>query len=382
MTNLSRSPRRISQYKSAQSKSPLQWFHDWPRARPVSQGDDLIGEVLRNMEEGLFRIRHKTLVPAVYRIYLNPEDYEPFRDVVPFIAGENPRRARRTPRRMEQFAPQSRFASARQNRRPRFRLRGRRIRPPRRLLGSLKSIPISTAVASQPGEIEVYSRTRRAPEIRIRRRLARQTSIFPAAQPQRIKKRSRAEKEFKPSESAPETVPIGATAVPLAHVRRTSTQRRQRPNKRASTFAYLRYTDQRGSQTFDVTKNQVVIGRGGRSYWVDLKLETLPDVSREHCRIRRDNETGRFTIEDVSQFGTAVNGKPVGRNASAELPRRATISLARRHRSAVGSGLSGSDSESDKEMTDLLIWRTIIATALLVTVVLLAVVTVIRERKR
>src|ERR1700733_7848229 len=52
------------------------------------QGDDLIGEVLRNMEEGLFRIRRKTLVPAIYRIYLNPEDYEPFRDVVPFIAGE------------------------------------------------------------------------------------------------------------------------------------------------------------------------------------------------------------------------------------------------------------------------------------------------------
>ena len=79
---------------------------------------------------------------------------------------------------------------------------------------------------------------------------------------------------------------------------------------------------------FEVTKSQVVIGRGGRSYWVDVKLETLPDVSREHCRIRRDSETGRFTIEDVSQFGTAVNGKPVGQNQSAELPPRATISLA------------------------------------------------------
>src|ERR1700734_2215010 len=52
------------------------------------QGDALIGEVLRNMEEGLFRIRRKTLVPAIYRIYLSPDDYEPFRDVVPFIAGE------------------------------------------------------------------------------------------------------------------------------------------------------------------------------------------------------------------------------------------------------------------------------------------------------
>src|ERR1700693_5829788 len=58
------------------------------RATGRLQGDDLIGEVLRNMEEGLFRIRRKTLVPSIYRIYLNAEDYEPFRDVVPFIAGE------------------------------------------------------------------------------------------------------------------------------------------------------------------------------------------------------------------------------------------------------------------------------------------------------
>ncbi len=58
------------------------------RAPGRLQGDDLIGEVLRNMEEGLFRIRQKTLVPAIYRIYLSPDDYEPFRDVVPFIAGE------------------------------------------------------------------------------------------------------------------------------------------------------------------------------------------------------------------------------------------------------------------------------------------------------
>ena len=63
-------------------------------------------------------------------------------------------------------------------------------------------------------------------------------------------------------------------------------------------FAYISYVDQHGPQKFEVTKNQIVIGRGGSSYWVDLKLETVPDVSREHCRIRRDTETGRFTIED------------------------------------------------------------------------------------
>ena len=58
------------------------------RAPGRLQGDDLIGEVLRNMEEGIFRIGGKSLVPSVYRIYLHPDDYEPFRYVVPFISGE------------------------------------------------------------------------------------------------------------------------------------------------------------------------------------------------------------------------------------------------------------------------------------------------------
>ena len=58
------------------------------RAAGRLQGDDLIGEVLRNMEEGLFRIRGKALVPSIYRLYLSPDDYEPFRHVVPFVAGE------------------------------------------------------------------------------------------------------------------------------------------------------------------------------------------------------------------------------------------------------------------------------------------------------
>ncbi len=37
------------------------------RAPGRLQGDDLIGEVLRNMEEGLVRIGGKSLVPSIYR---------------------------------------------------------------------------------------------------------------------------------------------------------------------------------------------------------------------------------------------------------------------------------------------------------------------------
>ncbi len=60
-----------------------------------------------------------------------------------------------------------------------------------------------------------------------------------------------------------------------------------------------------------MTKNQIVIGRGGRDYWTDLKLNTLPDVSREHLRLRRDAETGEFYVKDLSRLGTSVNGEKI-----------------------------------------------------------------------
>ena len=283
------------------------------RATGRLQGDDLIGEVLRNMEEGLFRIRRKTLVPAIYRIYLNSGDYEPFRDVVPFIAGEI------------RTALDEKLAAWNGTHRKRASALLGKIGMPE-ALGDTEYVRLSDAWTVeiypdldgqlQPGEIEVYSELGAPPKSEYGAgSLTRR--IFPKDQA----------KEQQNQTQTPDSVPTAATAIPA----QTSEDAKPVDDKDQTiglAFAYLRYADEQGPKTFEVTKNQVVIGRGGRSYWVDLKLDTLPDVSREHCRIRRDNETGRFTIEDVSQFGTAVNGKPVGRNAAAELPRRATISLA------------------------------------------------------
>jgi hypothetical protein len=287
--------------------------------RPPSrlQGDDLIGEVLRNMEEGLFRIRRKTLVPAIYRIYLNPEDYELFRDVVPFIAGEirtalDERLAlwNRSPRKLASnllgklgghFIERSETAADNEY----VRMNDAwvvEIHPD--LDGKL-----------QPGEIEVYSELG-APQKAEYGAGSLTRRIFPQSPQQ------------PPQALTEDAAPTVATGIPPHTPDQKEPETTNEDQTKGIAFAYLRYADQHGPQTFDVTKNQVVIGRGGRSYWVDLRLDTLPDVSREHCRIRRDPETGRFTVEDVSQFGTAVNGKPVGRNASADLPTRATISLA------------------------------------------------------
>ena len=89
-----------------------------------------------------------------------------------------------------------------------------------------------------------------------------------------------------------------------------------------------------------MAKNQIVIGRGGRDYWTDLKLTTLPDVSREHVRLRRDAESGAFFIKDLSRLGTSVDGQQIpssveyvdgekrDKNVEVKLPAAARIGLA------------------------------------------------------
>jgi pSer/pThr/pTyr-binding forkhead associated (FHA) protein len=57
-------------------------------------------------------------------------------------------------------------------------------------------------------------------------------------------------------------------------------------------------------------KDTLSVGRGGSSAWVDVQVTANSKVSREHFRIRRD-PTGRFFIQDVSLWGTSVDGRPV-----------------------------------------------------------------------
>lgn len=104
--------------------------------------------------------------------------------------------------------------------------------------------------------------------------------------------------------------------------------------------ARLEYEDDSGRQTYQMTKSQIVIGRGGMDYWVDVKLHTSEDVSREHMRLRLEESTGKFYIKDLSTLGTTLDSRRVPTsievvggerrdiNVEVELPRRARIGLA------------------------------------------------------
>ncbi len=60
-----------------------------------------------------------------------------------------------------------------------------------------------------------------------------------------------------------------------------------------------------------MTRQEIAIGRGGDGTTVDLQLHTLPDVSREHLRLRYEPTRQRFLIKDVSSYGTTIDSRPV-----------------------------------------------------------------------
>src|SRR5204862_1448142 len=102
--------------------------------------------------------------------------------------------------------------------------------------------------------------------------------------------------------------------------------------------ARLTYKDDQGSHIFSMRKDALAVGRGGSSAWVDVQVITGSKVSREHFRLRRDGG-GRFFIQDVSQWGTTVNGEAlpsavkttdgvVEPGPEREVPARAQIGMA------------------------------------------------------
>ena len=136
------------------------------------------------------------------------------------------------------------------------------------------------------------------------------------------------------------TVKVMRTEMPetARETRRTGIANPARAN--AAAYARLSYEDDTGRHDFDMVKEEIKVGRGGPNEWVDLKLITTKDVSREHFQVRRDAQTGNFFIKDLSRFGTWVNMKRIApsvelqdnvekdRNIEEPLPAKAEINLA------------------------------------------------------
>jgi hypothetical protein len=263
-------------------------------------GDDIISELIRNADAGWFKVRYTVLVPCIFNVYLHPRNYELIQPIAELIREEAVRALKEhlsnlnKPRTARPFG--KRFGSAGEP------------RPEYKILEKQWVIQFHADQEERlrPSEIEIYSELGSA-----------RPKEFGAGAMTTFITRN-------PAGGSVAGNSDGAHPVPARAV-----------------LARMRYRDAGMDKTFVMTSEEIVIGRGGKAVWVDLKLEGPADVSREHCRIRRDPETGTFFIRDLSQFGTTVNGAPipnsvdrveggekVDRNREVLLPSPARITLA------------------------------------------------------
>ena len=256
------------------------------------RGRDIIAQLIENMRSQGEELRYSTIVPAAYDVYLHPADFQRLESLGDVIADQ----ARRAlDEELQILNHESRIES-------RVRQALHRPRLPYERAGAAWEIRLISDPNDElaPGDILVDS-----------------TLVLPENE-----------------------VVGGNRTRRLVTTRRGGRTESREAGSPAHALATLTYRDENGDGVFRMEKPQVVVGRGGPGYWVDLKLRTVPDVSRDHLRLRYDEAEHRFYIKDLSTLGTSVNGSPipssievrngekVDRNCEVPLPPEAEIGLA------------------------------------------------------
>lgn len=231
----------------------------------------MIDAVLQNMRQNLEQLKYSTLAPSRYIVYLHAEEYARMEGIFPILQAETARalteeleslnRRPEVLRKVNQLLRRSETTV--QN--PGGDWQIEFFRDPDGELGPGDILVDSELVIPGRPELGVGERTRRVTTTRSGERTnVREQAVRPVA---------------------------ADAAAP------------------AAVFARLRFEDNRGPHTFDVTRDSITIGRGGVAYHVDVKVEASADVSREHLRLRRDPQTNTFFVVDLSSLGTTVNGR-------------------------------------------------------------------------
>ncbi len=273
---------------------------DRPAATTPATAREIILEIVRNMREGLEPLHYTTLAPSLYHVYLHADDMERLRAIVPRIVEEARRALDAELESLNRASLGERLKIAKRG--------DPKIATPDG--GWQISILENTDDDVAPGDIAIYSELA----------MPAKPELGAGSMTKRI-----ATRRMGNEQSA--TARYEAPAAP--------------PQTSANSgFAVIEYEDNTGHKTFEMTKDQIVVGRGGRDYWTDIRLETLPDVSREHFRLRRDPESGKFFLKDVSRLGTTINGEKApssidfadgekrDRNIETPVPDQARIGLA------------------------------------------------------
>jgi FHA domain len=234
----------------------------------------------------LYPLPYSTLAPSVYHVYLHPEDFQSIEPVAPRLVDQ-------VHRALSDEVERINHGLRRTSRRVVSRLLDREELPP---------------VEVPPAGWEVHIQADRNGELDRGQLGIVSTLAMPAPAEYGGTPTTRIVRSVVGSGHRSATVlevPLGAadaSAPPTA----SSTGRGAAVGDRAR----LTYADDRGEHSFVMRKEAIAIGRGGSSAWVDVQVSAASRVSREHVRIRQAGD-GRFFVQDVSLWGTTLDGAPL-----------------------------------------------------------------------
>jgi hypothetical protein len=307
------------------------------------RGRDITAQVVENMRSQGEELRYSTIVPAVYDVYLHAADYQRLESLAGLISEQTRRALDEELERLNRAGGiESRVRDALGRQRTPYERAGttweiRLIPDPNDELAPGDIVVDSTLVLAGNESLS-GSRTRRMVTTRNGERM--ESREAPA-----IERPSAAAPSVPPaaalaSRPAGESVAAAAASAARPETASPPTNGGAPTARTRGLLATLTWRDENGEQEFRMEKPQLVVGRGGPGYWVDLKLRTVPDVSRDHLRLRYDESERRFYIKDLSTLGTTVNGTPipssvvvrdgekVDQNVEVPLPAEAEIGLA------------------------------------------------------
>ncbi len=248
-------------------------------------GKDIILAILENMRESGESLPHGKLVPSRYDVYLHRKDHARLSSMLPAIR--------------EECIQALNKELARLNKKDFLLLRGFKSKSPRYEAAEkdfIVKIHIDENEELTPGDILIDSG------------LALPSAVENGSGT--IIRRS-------------ETIRSGGATRKLRRYQQEVTQ------KKPAALAKISYKDKDGREReFLMIRTKISVGRGGRAELCDLELAGPADVSRQHFHLRQDEATREFFIQDVSKFGTSVDGKKLVPKEWTPLPFKASITLA------------------------------------------------------
>jgi len=244
---------------------------DFATEAPRRPARDIIDAVVANMRKNLEPLKYSTLAPSRYTVYLHATEFARLEGIIPILREQTMRALsdeleslnRRSP--VRRWVGRWRRASATEIRNAAADWQVEFLADPDGDMNEGDLLIDSELVLPASPELGVGERTRRITTLRVGQ---------------------------------------GTTT----HEQSTN---RTGSVSQAPVHARLEYDDDAGHHAFDIVKDTITIGRGGVAYAIDVRITSSPDVSREHARVRRDPQTGRFVLVDLSSLGTTLNGRHI-----------------------------------------------------------------------